>query len=125
MKFNLKIGEKNFEIEILEKENGTVIKVGDKEFFFKEKTVEKIKTTKVSIPKRDLGEKKISAPISGQITEIFVKKGDFVEKGQKVLLLSAMKMENEICSDFEGRIKEIFVKKGEKVEKDQTLITIE
>jgi biotin carboxyl carrier protein len=60
--------------------------------------------------------------LPGTISEIFVKEGDFVKEGQKLFLLSAMKMENEILSDFEGKVKKIFVKKGENVKKDQILL---
>lgn len=125
MRFKLKIGEKNFEIEILERETETVVRVGEKEFSFKEERNNKVKTErKISLEKSDL-KKEILAPISGIITEIFIKEGDLVEKDQKLLILSAMKMENEIFSETEGKIKKIFVKKGEKVEKNQKLILLE
>mgnify|MGYP000502709490 CR=1 FL=1 len=119
MKFSIKIGEKEYLIEILEEEEGVKIKVGEKEFFFREE--EKF-LAKSKIEKKEFKEKKILAPIAGVISDIFVKEGDFIKKGQKLFFLSAMKMENEILSDFEGRVKKIFVNKGESVKKDQTLL---
>jgi biotin carboxyl carrier protein len=119
MKFFIKIGEKEYPVEILEEENGVKIRVGGKEFFFKEE--EKF-LAKSKIEKREFKEKKTLAPIAGTISEVFVKEGDFIKEGQKLFLLSAMKMENEILSDFEGRVKKIFVKKGENVKKDQILL---
>jgi biotin carboxyl carrier protein len=119
MKFLIKIGDKEYPIEIFEGENEVKIKVGEKEFIFKK---EEIFLAKTKFEKRKFKEKKILAPIAGTISEIFVKEGDFIKEGQKLFLLSAMKMENEILSDFEGKVKKIFVKKGENVKKDQILL---
>lgn len=122
MKFKLKIGEKNYEIEISENEKETLIKVDDKEFLFEKE--KKIRVPASSFPKKDFSSQVVLAPISGTITEIFIKEGDFVEKEQKLLTLLAMKMENEIRAVKEGRIKKIFVKKGDIVKKDQKLLEI-
>ena len=67
----------------------------------------------------------IKSPMPGLILGINKKVGEKVAFGESVLLLEAMKMENEIKSPATGRIKEIFVKKGEKVEKDTLLLIIE
>jgi biotin carboxyl carrier protein len=123
MKFSLKVGRKDYEIEIVEKEEEVEIKVGEKTFSFrKEREKDEIFVARSSIPKRDLKKKEISAPIAGTISEIFVKEGDFVKRGQKLINLAAMKMENEILADFEGKIKKILVKKGENVKKNQILL---
>jgi biotin carboxyl carrier protein len=119
MKFSIKIGDKEYPIEVLEGEEEVKIKVGKKEFSFKK---EEVFLAKTKFEKKEFKEKRILAPIAGTISEIFVKEGDFVKEGQKLFLLSAMKMENEILSDFEGKVKKIFVKKGENVKKDQILL---
>jgi biotin carboxyl carrier protein len=121
MKFKTKIKGKEYEIEILEKEDGTIIKVGGKEFFFQDEDFK----ARVSLPKKDFGEKNIISPIAGEVTEIFVKEGEKVEKGRKLLTVLAMKMENEILSPSFATVKKILVKKGEKVKKDQLLIILE
>lgn len=122
MKFKLKIGEKDYEIEISENEKETLIKVNDKEFLFEKE--KKPRAPASSIPKKDFSSKDVLAPISGTITEIFIKEGDLVEKEQKLLTLLAMKMENEIHAAKEGRIRKIFIKKGDVVKKDQKLLEI-
>lgn len=124
MKFNLKIGEKNFEIEILETEEGTKIRVNKKEFLFKEKLKEKI-GGRVIIPKRNFSKLEVLAPLAGEISEILVKEGDWVKKDTPLLIISAMKMENEILAEKEGKINKIFVKKGQKVKKDEKLMEIQ
>ena len=70
------------------------------------------------------GEQIISAPIPGLIRTIKVKEGDDVKKGDGIIVLEAMKMENEIRSESEGKISKIFVNEGTTVKKDQQLIII-
>jgi glutaconyl-CoA decarboxylase len=74
------------------------------------------------LPRRDFGQKEISAAIAGVISEVFVKDGDVVNVGDKLLTLSAMKMENEIVAPAEGRIKEVKVKPNQKVKEGDILI---
>jgi biotin carboxyl carrier protein len=67
----------------------------------------------------------IRAPMPGIVTMIKVKSGEMIEKGGRLLILEAMKMENEIHSPINGKVKGIVVKEKTAVEKDQVLITIE
>ena len=64
----------------------------------------------------------IKAPMPGLIIEVNVSEGDSVSKGDKVLVLEAMKMENVIKSPGDGVVKEIKIKEGDSVEKNQVLI---
>lgn len=64
----------------------------------------------------------IKAPMPGLVLDIRVAEGDIVKKGDPVLVLEAMKMENIIKSPTDGTIKKINVKKGVAVEKNQVLI---
>lgn len=75
----------------------------------------------------DLGSKKtiIKAPMPGLILKIEVKVGERVEPGRGLLILEAMKMENEIKSLVSGEIREILVKDKFPVEKGQSLMVIE
>lgn len=123
MKFKINFQGKEYEIEILETNEGTKIRVGEKEFLFEREKEET--TTSVVLPKSDFSKKKICAPISGMISEIFIKEGDWVKKNQPLLHIYAMKMENEILAEKEGKITKIFVKKGENVKKDDPLVEIQ
>ena len=67
---------------------------------------------------------KISAPIPGKITKIFVEVGQTVSKDQELLILEAMKMRNRIFSPNDGEIKKILVKENDNVEQDQKLLII-
>ena len=71
------------------------------------------------------GDQMITAPIPGLITTIKINEGEKVSMGQGLVILEAMKMENEIKSHFDGVIKKIFIEQGAAVEKDQKLLIIE
>ena len=57
----------------------------------------------------------IHSPLPGVIISIDVKEGQAVKKGQKVAVLEAMKMENEIQADTDGTVSAILVQKGDSV----------
>jgi len=67
----------------------------------------------------------IKAPMPGLVLSVNVKEGDTVNKGDGLLVLEAMKMENLIKAHSEGKVKKIHVAKGAKVEKNQPLIEME
>ncbi|MDR1683653.1 MAG: biotin/lipoyl-binding protein [Candidatus Symbiothrix sp.] len=70
------------------------------------------------------GAEALRSPLPGIILDIAVKAGDTVKKGQKVLILEAMKMENTINADRDGVVKEIKVNKGDSVLEGADLIII-
>ena len=68
--------------------------------------------------------KKISAPMPGTILSMNVKDGDTVKKGDLLMILEAMKMENEILAPADGVISAVSVTKGQTVETDALLCVI-
>ena len=66
----------------------------------------------------------IHALIPGLVSQLFVKPDDKVEVGQKLLILEAMKMENEIDSPIAGVVEVIHIKSGDKVEKGELIMKI-
>ena len=69
--------------------------------------------------------KEVVSPIQGQVINIKVKIGDKVQKGDVLLIIEAMKLENEVVSPFEGEVKEILVSKGQNVKAKEPIIIIE
>ncbi|HNX44210.1 MAG TPA: acetyl-CoA carboxylase biotin carboxyl carrier protein subunit [Bacteroidales bacterium] len=79
------------------------------------------RTAKPSAPK---GTGAMKSPLPGKILDIFVKIGDSVKVGQKVLCLEAMKMENNINSTRDGSVTAILVQKGDSVLEGDVLVEI-
>lgn len=67
----------------------------------------------------------VKAPMPGLILKMKKLVGESVNIGDPILILEAMKMENELRSPSSGTVKEIFYKEGQSVEKDVTIMTIE
>ncbi|MGM0607545.1 MAG: biotin/lipoyl-containing protein [Candidatus Muiribacteriota bacterium] len=79
------------------------------------------------IIKKDKKEKSgnIKAVIPGKVINIAVKIGDKVSEGDLVLILEAMKMENEITAVKTGTVTQILISEGENVDKDKLMVVIE
>lgn len=71
------------------------------------------------------GAETINAPMPGNIVNVLVKAGDQVTKGQVLLILEAMKMENEIMSPRDGVIAGVHVNKGDSVDSGKLLVSIQ
>jgi biotin carboxyl carrier protein len=66
----------------------------------------------------------IEAPMPGKIIDILVEEGSEVKEGEPIVILEAMKMQNEITSHITGIVKSVLVKKSDSVMKDDVLIEI-
>ncbi|MDR2520343.1 MAG: acetyl-CoA carboxylase biotin carboxyl carrier protein subunit [Bacteroidales bacterium OttesenSCG-928-I14] len=75
-------------------------------------------------PKFSITESALYSPLPGTILDIFCEVGDSVKKGQKLLILEAMKMENIINADKDGVIKDVKVSKGNSVLEGAVLVVI-
>ena len=67
----------------------------------------------------------INAPMPGMVVKILVEAGQEVKKGEKIIIVEAMKMENALATQIDGVIKSIKVKEGQPVDKDILMIEIE
>ena len=71
------------------------------------------------------GEIRVTAPMPGRVLRVLVKPGDEVQVRQGLVVVEAMKMENEIASPKTGRVKEIAVTDGQSVEAGRLLVVVE
>ena len=71
------------------------------------------------------GRQHVSVPMPGKVIAVLVTEGDQVEKGQGLIIVEAMKMENEVHCPIAGEIKEIKVKAGDTVEGGAVLVIVE
>ena len=79
---------------------------------------------RTSSPTSPKGAGFVKSPLPGVILQVYVKEGDSVKVGDKLLLLEAMKMENNINTDKDGVIKSVKVKTGDSVLEGDVLIEI-
>lgn len=132
--FKIKVNEKEYLVEVEEIVTGIASspttpvpkvesKVEKKEA--KQAEVQPAKSDHREVPTLSTEEgEEIKAPMPGKILKINVAEGDTVKEGDTVLILEAMKMENEILANSEGKVKKITVSVNDMVETDDTLIII-
>jgi biotin carboxyl carrier protein len=88
---------------------------------YKTELTEKYKNRKKWEP---VDPKKIYALIPGTILDVYVKPGQQVKRGETILILEAMKMQNQILMPFDGKIKKVYIKPDEVLSKHQIMIEI-
>lgn len=71
------------------------------------------------------GRQQVAAPMPGKVVRLLVKEGDMVEAGQGLLVVEAMKMQNEIRSPKSGKIEKFFVTEGQAVNAGEALLWVE
>ena len=72
----------------------------------------------------ETGEFHLRAPMPGLVVAILVEEGQAIKKGQVLLILESMKMQNELKSPRDGTVGRVRVKAGETVEQKQTLLSV-
>ena len=75
-------------------------------------------------PKISSGGERITAPLPGTVLKLHAATGNRVKAGDVLLILEAMKMENEIQSPFDGVVSEVSVKEGTSVDTGELLVVI-
>jgi biotin carboxyl carrier protein len=136
--FNLEIDGKIYKAELSEVERGKEIsvKVEDVGFEVEVKTANRADGPKNFEPMSQVAMKKtgmnrkvsvvgaVTAPMTGKIVKVKVKKGDQVKASQVLCVIEAMKMENEISSPRMGTVQEVNVAEGTPVNEGDTLFVI-
>ncbi|MEA5136497.1 MAG: biotin/lipoyl-containing protein [Candidatus Fimivivens sp.] len=78
----------------------------------------------VAAPATPAAGKAVNAPMPGTVLKMLVKQGDKVTNGQVLLVLEAMKMENEIFAPCDGTVTSVAVKEGSSVNSGDAMVTI-
>ncbi len=142
--YKLTINNKDYQVDVMNIEDQTAtVRVNG--VIYEVEVDRQLKTTKTpkltrsySVPSTDVEEstaktakpdavkksKNIKSPLPGKILDIFVEVGDKVTVGQTVLVLEAMKMENNINADKDGEVKAIMVRKNDTVLEGEILIEL-
>lgn len=115
--YNIELVERNEDgKEVVVKVNGTLYQVGIEDQY--DELLKKLGMDTSSANKV----LEIKAPMPGLVLNVMVTEGQEVNKGDSLLVLEAMKMENIIKSPTGGIVKKILIQKGDKVEKNEILL---
>ncbi len=127
-KYHVIINNQSFTIELLSKTengkgmiimvNGTKHEVEIKDRF--DALLSQLGMDKLMVSKSNL----IKAPMPGMVLQINIKEGDVIKKGDPLLVLEAMKMENIIKADQDGTVKHVGVAVKQAVEKNTVLVEL-
>lgn len=124
---DVNINNETYKAKISAGEDGfTKVNINDKEFLFSRNDL--LDGELAASDEEDVsadGEKNILAPLPGRIFKINVKEGDKIQKGDVVLVIDAMKMENNIVAKKDAVVKKILVKLDDMVEASTALMEIE
>lgn len=127
-KFLIKVNGNQYEVEVEEVRDGSVAAEPATYSAPAPKAAPAAAPASSAAPKKDsavpAGAAKVTAPMPGTILGVKVNSGDSVKKGQVLLILEAMKMENEIVAPNDGTIASINVSKGTSVNAGDVLLSM-
>ena len=127
-KFNIKVNGISYEVEIEEVKDGAPQAAAPK--IAAPKVTPKVAAPKAAPVKSKeavaagAGEHSIDAPMPGKIVKVVVEEGQSVKAGEVLLVLEAMKMQNEITADADGTVKAVNVEAGQNVKVKESLVIL-
>ncbi|MCI5970233.1 MAG: biotin/lipoyl-binding protein [Oscillospiraceae bacterium] len=126
-KFNIKVNGTAYEVEVEEiggSQSTSVASAPATAAAPAPAAAPKSEPVKASAPAGSAGSIKVEAPMPGTVLKVNVKVGDTVEEGQAVVILEAMKMENEIAAPKSGTVASVNASQGAAVNTGDLLITL-
>jgi biotin carboxyl carrier protein len=135
-----KVGDKAFDIETTDYGNRVIVDVAGKSYAIElvqgrvfvngeeqRFTIQKARPRALGARKAAAGQRgaQIKPPMPGRVVSVDVKVGDTVAKGQGVVVLEAMKMQNELVSPADGKVKAVHCKPGDNVDPGKVLVEID
>src|SRR5215510_9842642 len=139
-----RLGQRTYEVEVVRPEAGVfLLLVGDQVFearawsdqadvirvslrgkIYNARIVDRKHRRAAAEPQLE-GQVRLSAPMPGKVVRLLLRQGDPVAAGQGVVVVEAMKMQNEVRSPKEGRVIELRVSQGDTVNANQLLAIVE
>lgn len=131
--FDVFVDGEHFKVDVVEEEGTKKVRHGSVKVYEAHASAKQVAETKkpaeVETEKKlavevKEGEFCLESPMQGMVIDVKVKEGDEVKQDQLVIIIEAMKMENEIKSPKAGKIKKVLVQKGAQVSKKQPLLIV-
>ena len=123
--FSLIVDNRSFEIEVDNTDDEYRVLVDGRNYRIHLVDERRVRVGAAQSGQQLQGRQMVSVPMPGKIIAVLVAVGDAVEKGQGLVIVEAMKMENEVRSPISGEVKEIKVKPGDTVEGSALLVIVE
>jgi biotin carboxyl carrier protein len=123
--YSLIVDNRSFEIEVDSAEDEYRVLVDGRNYHVQLVDERRVRVGGDQLDLQLRGRQKVSVPMPGKVIEVLVAEGDSVERGQGLVIVEAMKMENEVRSPTAGEVKEIKVKPGDAVEGGAVLVIVE
>jgi biotin carboxyl carrier protein len=123
--YSLLVQNRSFEIEVDNAEDEYRVLVDGRNYHVHLVDERRLRVGEAQSGIQIRGRQNVSVPMPGKVIAVLVAEGDAVEKGQGLVIVEAMKMENEVRSPITGEVKEVRVKPEEVVEGGAILIVVE
>ncbi len=123
--YSLILNNESHEVFVEQREDQYVVMIAGEQYTIKVQD-ERARRLAAVMPKERAheGEVVIRAPMPGLVVAIEVSPGDVVEKGKGLVVLEAMKMQNELRAPRHGTVKAVNVQQGERVENGRVLVVV-
>lgn len=122
---SLLIDGKNHEVSLSRAGDDFDVLLANRRFRFRLLTEERARRAATRAGAEMTGRREVKASMPGKVIAVLVNAGDHVEAKQGLLVIEAMKMENEIKSQGAGEVKEVRVQPGQAVESGEVLLVLE
>ncbi len=123
--YSLIVENKSFTVDVAEKDDEYTVAYEGKSFQVGVLDERKARRGGTGTSLGGAGEKDVCSMMPGKVVELLVQAGDAVEKDQGVIIIEAMKMENEIRAPVAGTVKAVHVEAGQAVESGELLVELE
>jgi biotin carboxyl carrier protein len=123
--YSLIVDNRSFEIEVDNSEDEYRVLVDGRSYHVHLVDERRVRVGGAESDAQLQGRQRVSVPMPGKVIAVLVSEGDVVEKGQGLVIVEAMKMENEVRSPSAATVKEIRVKAGDTVVGGAVLVIVE
>lgn len=112
------------DVGVREREGELVVEVGDERHLVEVLNERQRRMRVAGVGGRGVSGPELTSPMAGKVVAVQVEPGDTVDEGERVLIVEAMKMENDLSAHIAGTIEDVHVEVGQAVEIGDVLVTI-
>jgi biotin carboxyl carrier protein len=122
--WSIVLGNRSYLVDLDKRRNGIAASVGASETMLQVEDALHRRLAAAALPREKLHGETLRAPIAGKVVKVLVSVGDTVEAGAPVIVLEAMKMENELVAERGGKVTAVHKQANQAVETGDLLVEI-